>query len=129
MPAAGQSEAAATASASAPPPAASVPRGQRAAQAVDACGHAAALRQAANAVIASTGRRPTHRLTGRPPIPGVVSPWPSIRKPTARQPSASSTRLPSRLRPATVAAATATASAQAEMAPTTTRWKTAERRK
>jgi hypothetical protein len=72
--------------------------------------------------MASTGNRATHRLSGRPQMPGVVNPWPSMRKPTARQPRASRTRLPSRLRPAAADAATATARAQAEMALTTTRW-------
>jgi hypothetical protein len=127
-PASGRTTAVPGTSPSTTDPTARVPRGQRPVQvAGHRRGQAAAHRQAAKPAMASTGSRPTHRFGGRPAMPGVSSPWPSMRKPTVKQPRASRTRLPSRLRPAATAVATATASAQAEMALTTTRWTVADR--
>ena len=56
---------------------------------------------------------------GRPKMPGVVNPWPSIMKPTATHPSAISTGAARPSRTAYDAVASATSRAHAAMALTT----------
>src|SRR5918996_236195 len=83
----------------------------------------AARTLAANPARASTGNLATHMLSGRPRMPGVVRPCPSIRAPTKTHPIARSTGAGSRTRAATTPVRMATTRAEAAMAETATTWK------
>ena len=82
-------------------------------------GREAAARQPANVASAKTGSRATHMFMGLPKMPGVVSPWPNIMKPTATHPSASRTGAARPSRIAYVAVTRATNRAHAAIALTT----------